>query len=80
MTTPLAQLSVSSANARFPATYESAKAALANCVRLDECKDWADKAAALASYAKQANDEELMKQASVYAELHQLQFSADSAS
>jgi hypothetical protein len=30
---------------------------------LDECKDWADKAAALASYAKQAEDETLMKMA-----------------
>jgi hypothetical protein len=54
---------ISPANARLPQSYESAKVALANCVRLDECKDWADKAAALASYAKQANDEELMKQA-----------------
>lgn len=53
----------SPANARLPHTYESAKIALANCVKVDECKDWADKAAALASYAKQANDDELMKQA-----------------
>src|SRR5260370_3228084 len=29
----------------------------------DECKDWADKAAALASYAKQAEDETLFKNA-----------------
>ena len=54
---------ISPANARLPQTYESAKLALANCARLDECKDWADKAAALASYAKQANDDELMKMA-----------------
>lgn len=54
---------ISPANARLPQTYESAKLALANCVKVDECKDWADKAAALASYAKQANDDELMKQA-----------------
>lgn len=54
---------ISPANARLPHTYESAKVALANCVNVDECKDWADKAAALASYAKQANDDELMKQA-----------------
>jgi hypothetical protein len=27
------------------------------CSRIDECKDWADRAAALASYAKQADDE-----------------------
>ena len=47
--------------ANLPKSYEAAKAALANCVSIDECKDWADKAAALASYAKQANDEEMMK-------------------
>jgi hypothetical protein len=29
------------------------------CVKIDECKTWADKAEALASYAKQANDREL---------------------
>lgn len=50
-------------NARLPATYEHAKTALAECSRVDECKDWADKAAALASYAKQAKDEQLQKYA-----------------
>lgn len=54
---------INSANARLPQTYESAKNALTQCVALDECKSWADKAAALASYAKQANDDELMKMA-----------------
>jgi hypothetical protein len=54
---------VSIANARLPQAYEAAKLALSNCASVDECKDWADKAAALASYAKQANDEDLMKQA-----------------
>lgn len=49
--------------ARLPATYEQAKAALSNCARIDECKDWADKAAALASYAKQADDDEMMTMA-----------------
>lgn len=49
--------------ARLPATYEQAKAALSNCARIDECKDWADKAAALASYAKQADDDEMLKMA-----------------
>lgn len=49
--------------ARLPQSYESARTALANCVQIDECQSWADKAAALASYAKQANDEELMKMA-----------------
>ena len=50
-------------NAKLPQTYEAARQALANCQGLDECKDWADKAAALASYAKQAEDETLMKMA-----------------
>ena len=42
-----------------PANYESAKAALARRQRIEECKTWADKAAALASYAKQADDKTL---------------------
>lgn len=54
---------INAQTARLPAAYEGAKNALAECVQLDECKDWADKAAALASYAKQANDDELMKMA-----------------
>lgn len=44
------------ANAPLPPSYEQACTALAACERIDECKDWADKAAALASYAKQADD------------------------
>jgi hypothetical protein len=44
------------ATASLPATYERAKVALSICDRIDECKDWADKTAALASYAKQADD------------------------
>lgn len=51
------------AKARLPATYEGAKNALANCTRIDECQEWADKAEALASYAKQAQDDELRKMA-----------------
>jgi hypothetical protein len=47
--------------ATLPATYERAKEALDVCQRVDECKDWADKAAALASYAKQADDQTLHK-------------------
>jgi hypothetical protein len=42
--------------AALPVNYERAKEALATCTRIDECKDWADKMAALASYAKQADD------------------------
>lgn len=52
---------VNTGEARLPASYEAAKQALANCEQIDECVTWADKAAALASYAKQAKDDELMK-------------------
>jgi hypothetical protein len=49
--------------AKLPAAYEGAKVALAECTRLDECQNWADKAEALAAYAKQAQDEQLRKMA-----------------
>jgi hypothetical protein len=45
--------------AELPVNYERAKEALATCSSIDECKDWADKMAALASYAKQADDQSL---------------------
>lgn len=51
------------AKARLPASFEGAKYALAECERIDECKDWADRAEALASYAKQAQDDEMYKMA-----------------
>ena len=51
------------ADARLPEVYERAKETLQNCVSVDECKDWADKAEALASYARQAGDQELRKMA-----------------
>tara|TARA_R110002126_G_scaffold65428_2_gene166813 strand:- start:309 stop:974 length:666 start_codon:yes stop_codon:yes gene_type:complete len=47
-------------NARLPGVYIEAKKALVECQRIDECKEWADKAAAIASYAKQAQDQTLM--------------------
>lgn len=50
-------------NARLPKAYEAAQAALAECQQVDECKEWADKAAALASYAKQAQDDVLERMA-----------------
>lgn len=50
-------------DARLPRAYEAAQTALAECQQIDECKDWADKAAALASYAKQSQDESLMRMA-----------------
>lgn len=51
------------ATASLPVAYERAKEALAACDRVDECKEWADKAAALASYAKQSEDDTLYKHA-----------------
>ena len=51
------------ATAKLPNLYLIARTALAECARIDECKTWADKAAALASYAKQARDEALFKTA-----------------
>jgi hypothetical protein len=48
-------------SARLPQTYQAAKTALATCENIDECKSWSDKAAAMASYAKMAKDEELGK-------------------
>lgn len=47
------------ADARLPVTYEAAQRALSECSRVDECKDWSDKAQALASYARQARDSTL---------------------
>jgi hypothetical protein len=46
-------------NASLPAKYTAAKLALNECQQIDECKDWADKSAALASYAKQSGDKTL---------------------
>jgi hypothetical protein len=43
----------------LPISYRDAKQALAKCDRVDECKDWGDKALALKSYAKQMNDTSL---------------------
>lgn len=48
---------------RLPAAYQQAVKAVAELTKIDECKDWGDKAAALASYAKQANDDRLVKMA-----------------
>ena len=48
---------------RLPDIYVNAKSALSECARIDECKDWSDKAQALASYAKQSHDDTLRKMA-----------------
>ena len=50
-------------NARLPEVYETACAALVECEQIDECKDWADKAEALASYARQAKNKTLLETA-----------------
>jgi len=55
--------SISVSRASLPQTYQNAQAALAECSQVDECKDWADKAAALASYARQSEDQELERMA-----------------
>jgi hypothetical protein len=49
------------ADAKLPEVYAAARAAIQKCVVIDECKEWADRMAALASYAKQAEDEQLLK-------------------
>jgi len=41
---------------QLPSTYMEAKRALAECASVDQCKEWSNKSAALASYAKQAKD------------------------
>lgn len=47
--------------APLPALYEQAQHALAQCSRIDECQAWANKAEALASYARQSRDETLRR-------------------
>lgn len=56
-------LPVRTSDAPLPQMYEAARVALANCTEVDECQDWADKAAALASYARQADDDTLLNHA-----------------
>jgi hypothetical protein len=43
--------------AKLPAQYEAARAAIVACKSIDECKEWADKSAALAGYYRLARDE-----------------------
>jgi hypothetical protein len=62
-TTATTTLTTLSAGADLPAGYADAIKALAECDRIDECQDWADRAAALASYARQAKDETLLNYA-----------------
>jgi hypothetical protein len=46
-------------SAPLPKVYQAAQQALTQCFKVDECKDWADKATALASYARQTEDRSL---------------------
>jgi hypothetical protein len=48
-------------SAPLPKVYEHAKTALAACWELDECAEWANKADALRSYARQSRDDQLEK-------------------
>lgn len=50
-------------DAKLPRSYERARQALAKCEEIDECKGWADRYAAMASYAKQADDKTLERMA-----------------
>jgi len=50
-------------SAPLPVLYENAKRALAECSRIDECQTWANKAEAMASYARQAKDDGMRKMA-----------------
>jgi hypothetical protein len=53
-------LALVSEHVTLPARYEAAKRALAECERIDECQDWANKAAALAEYGRQSKDDSLI--------------------
>lgn len=46
-------------SAKLPQTYEAAKLAITECERIDECAEWADRMAALISYARQVQDDSL---------------------
>ena len=47
--------------AELPTLYRNAVAALRQCARVDECADWANKAQALAGYARMAKEDELFR-------------------
>ena len=50
-------------SATLPESYQAARRAIAQCAKIDECQSWADKAEAIRSYAKQADDETMMNHA-----------------
>ncbi|WP_322046025.1 hypothetical protein [Paraburkholderia sp. J67] len=50
-------------DARLPESYTNAVNALEQATAIDECQPWADKAMALASYARQSRDDRLHRMA-----------------
>jgi hypothetical protein len=52
-------LPATTASQHLPLSYTQACKALSECVRVDECKGWADKAAAVAAYAKMVRNVQL---------------------
>lgn len=48
---------------RLPKNYEEAAKRLEECTKIDECREWADEAEALAAYARQSEDETLLRNA-----------------
>ena len=55
--------SISVANARLPVSYKQAKTVLAECARIDECQNWENKPRAMASNARLADDDRLVRYA-----------------
>lgn len=49
--------------ARLPTAYEAAVAAMSKASTIDECREWTNRAEALASYARQSRDESLYRMA-----------------
>jgi hypothetical protein len=56
--TPAAVLNkgVAGSEMQLPMLYEAARKAIEECARIDECKEWADKSAALRAYALMRDD------------------------
>jgi hypothetical protein len=51
--------------AKLPTLYSKAKQAMAQCATVDECASWKNKMTALASYARQTHDNEMLHHANV---------------
>lgn len=59
----MSDLPATTGKVNLPATYTAAKSALAKCVKLDECREWANKADAMIAYGKQAKDTSMVDMA-----------------